>query len=165
MSNESFFDKVKDFVKGHPEQADQGLDKVGEFLDERTGGQYSEHIAKGDALVREQFGIPDDAASVPTPEPAPAPGDPPAVPGDPTPTPGTTPEPPTVPHAHRADHDAAGSQPRPGADVAARVGARGRAGHVERAAGAASLRGPTDRPLRTGTRVAATRSRVRRRHP
>ncbi len=97
MSNESFFDKVKDFVKGHPEQADQGLDKVGEFLDGRTGGQYSEHIAKGDALVREQFGIPDDAASVPTPEPAPAPGDPPAVPGDPTPTPGTTPEPPTVP--------------------------------------------------------------------
>ena len=35
MSNESFFDKVKDFVKGHPEQADQGLDKAGEFLDER----------------------------------------------------------------------------------------------------------------------------------
>ena len=97
MSNESFFDKVKDFVKGHPEQADQGLDKAGEFLDERTGGQYSEHIAKGDDLVREQFGIPDDAASAPTPEPAPAPGDPPAVPGDPTPTPGTTPEPPTVP--------------------------------------------------------------------
>ena len=62
MSNESFFDRVKDFVTGHPEQADQGLDKVEEIIDERTGGQYSEQVAQGDDVVREQLGIPDDEA-------------------------------------------------------------------------------------------------------
>jgi hypothetical protein len=87
MSNESFFDKVKDFVKGHPEQADQGLDKAGELLDERTGGKYSEHIAKGDDMVREKIGIPDNEATVPVPDTTP----------EPSPTPGTAPEPPTVP--------------------------------------------------------------------
>jgi hypothetical protein len=91
MSNESFFDKVKDFITGHPEQADQGLDKAEEMLDERTGGQYTEQIAQGDDVVRERLGLPDDEATVPEP------GDPPSVPGDPTPTPGTAPEPPTVP--------------------------------------------------------------------
>ena len=91
MSNESFFDRVKDFITGHPEQADQGLDKVEEIIDERTGGQYSEQVAQGDDVVREQLGIPDDEATVPEP------GDPPAVPGDPTPTPGTSPEPSPVP--------------------------------------------------------------------
>ena len=84
MSNESFFDRVKDFITGHPEQADQGLDKVEEIIDERTGGQYSEQVAQGDDVVREQLGIPDDEATVPEP------GDPPAVPGDPTPTEPTT---------------------------------------------------------------------------
>ena len=91
MSNESFFDRVKDFITGHPEQADQGLDKVEEIIDERTGGQYSEQVAQGDDVVREQLGIPDGEGTVPEP------GDPPAVPGDPTPTPGTSPEPSPVP--------------------------------------------------------------------
>ncbi len=91
MSNESFFDKVKDFVKGHPEQADQGLDKAGELLDERTGGRYSEQIAKGDDMVRERLGVPEGQATIPAPGTTP----------EPSPTPGTAPkpepEPPTVP--------------------------------------------------------------------
>jgi hypothetical protein len=96
MSNESFFDKVKDFIQGHPAQADQGLHNASEVLDERTGGRYSERIAKGDDIARERFGIPEDQATLPepSPDPAPAPGDPPSVPTEPAPTPGTTPEPP-----------------------------------------------------------------------
>ena len=143
MSNESFFDKVKDFVKGHPEQAGQGLDKAGELLDERTGGQYSEHIARGDDLVREQFGIPDATASVPTPA------------GSGSRRPAGRPRRPDAdarhharaphgPAAHRADDDAACSQPRPGAYFAARVGTRSGSGHVERTARAAGLSGPND---------------------
>jgi hypothetical protein len=93
MSNESFFDKVKDFITGHPEQADQGLDKAAEVVDERTGGRYSEQIAKGDDMVRERLGIPEDEATLPEPSPDPAPGDPPSVPSEPAPTPGTAPEP------------------------------------------------------------------------
>ena len=73
MSNESFFDKVKDFIKGHPEQADQGLDKASEVLDERTGGRYSEQVARGDDIVRERFGIPGNQAALPEPSPDPAP--------------------------------------------------------------------------------------------
>lgn len=90
MSDESFIDKVKDFIKGHPDQADQGMDKGEEMLNERTGGQYSEQIAKGDDVVRQQLGLPDDSTT-PTPE------EPMPTPGEPTPTPGTTPEPSPVP--------------------------------------------------------------------
>ena len=80
------FDKVKDFVTGHPEQADQGLDKAEEVLDERTGGQHSEQIAQGEGMVRERLGMPDGETTVPEP------GDPPATP--------------RRPHAH------AGNRPR-----------------------------------------------------
>ena len=143
MSNESFFDRVKDFITGHPEQADQGLDKAEEIIDERTGGQYSEQIAKGDDSSASSSGIPDDEATVPEP------GDPPAVPGDPTPTPGTAPEPPRS-RRPPSRHDAARTEPRPGTDVAARDGPRGRAGHHEHRSGAAGLNGPTagdDKPV------------------
>ena len=144
MSNESFFDKVKDFVKGHPEQADQGLDKAGEFLDERTGGQYSEHIAQGRRprarAVRHpgrRGERPDARAGSGSRRPARRPRRPDADARHHA-------RAPHGPDAHGADHDAAGSQPRPGADVAARDGARSRAGHVERAARAAGLSGPND---------------------
>lgn len=112
MSNESFFDKVKDFIQGHPEQADQGLDRASEVLDERTGGRYSEQIAKGDDMVRERLGIQEDQATLPepSPDPAPAPGDPPSVPTEPAPTPGTTPEPPG-PINPGPDPDAPGTAP------------------------------------------------------
>jgi hypothetical protein len=112
MSNESFFDKVKDFITGHPEQADQGLDKAAEVVDERTGARYSEQIAKGDDMVRERLGIPEDEATLPepSPDPAPAPGDPPSVPSEPAPTPGTAPEPRT-PIDPGPDPDAPGTAP------------------------------------------------------
>ena len=119
MSNESFFDRVKDFITGHPEQADQGLDKVEEIIDERTGGQYSEQVAKGDDIVREQLGIPDDEATVPEPRrpaggagrpdsnagdvprtpPVPTPTEPTTTPPVPSPDPVPTSPPETVPEA------------------------------------------------------------------
>ena len=83
MSNESFFDKVKDFIQGHPEQADQALDKGAEILDERTGGQYADQIAQGDDIARERLGVPEDQATVPVPDPTPGP----------TPTPDPMPSP------------------------------------------------------------------------
>ncbi|MEP6649025.1 MAG: antitoxin [Lapillicoccus sp.] len=133
MSNESFFDKVKDFVKGHPEQADQGLDKAEEILNERTGGQYSEKVVQGDDAVRQQLGIPEDEGTIPvpdptpgptptpepvptpepSPEPGPAPGDPPAGPGTPpvpSPDPVPTSPPETVPEAAP---DTSGPEPGP----------------------------------------------------
>ena len=43
----SFMDKAKDLVNKHDEQVDQGLDKAGDQIDNRTGNKYSEHIDKG----------------------------------------------------------------------------------------------------------------------
>jgi antitoxin protein of toxin-antitoxin system len=47
----SMFDNIKDKVQGlvdeHGEQAGQGLDKAGDFVDEKTGGQHSGQIDQG----------------------------------------------------------------------------------------------------------------------
>ncbi|MGA5301944.1 antitoxin [Nucisporomicrobium flavum] len=43
----SFMDKAKDFADKHDEQVDQGLDKAGDQVDQRTGNKYSDQIDKG----------------------------------------------------------------------------------------------------------------------
>lgn len=85
--------KAKDFVKGHPEQAKQGLDKVEDLLNERTGGKYAGQIDQGADKLEQSLGLPpDEQASVPlAPTPAPEPGPTPAP--TPAPQPGPTPEP------------------------------------------------------------------------
>ena len=102
MSNEGIFDKVKDFLKGNPDKVDQGLDKAGELLNERTGGKYSDQIAKGDDMVRQQLGVPDDQPGATQPAPG---STPPVTSPDPVPT--TAPE--TVPEA--APDTAQGERP------------------------------------------------------
>ncbi|GLW33811.1 antitoxin [Actinoplanes regularis] len=42
-----FLDKIKAFADNHDEQVDQGLEKAGEQIDDRTGNKYSEQIGKG----------------------------------------------------------------------------------------------------------------------
>jgi hypothetical protein len=82
--------KAKDFVKGHPDQAQQGLDKAEELINERTGGKYADKLDQGSDKVKETLGLPPDAdGTLPpgTPEP-------PATPAPPgTPRPPATPEP------------------------------------------------------------------------
>ena len=73
-----FMDKMKDFVKGNPEQAASAIDKVEEMVDQRTGGKYTEHIDKGSDTLREQLGLPPEATQ-------PVPGEP--IPGGPSPCP------------------------------------------------------------------------------
>jgi len=43
----SFLDKAKDLVNKHDEQVDQGLEKLGDQVDQRTGGKHSDQIDKG----------------------------------------------------------------------------------------------------------------------
>jgi len=59
MSNEGIFDKVKDFLTGHPEQAGQGLDRAEHLVNERTGGTYSQQVTQGGDMVRQQLGVDD----------------------------------------------------------------------------------------------------------
>lgn len=42
-----FMDKAKDFADDHDKQVDQGLDKAGDQLDDRTGNKHSDQIDKG----------------------------------------------------------------------------------------------------------------------
>ncbi|MBA3528117.1 MAG: antitoxin, partial [Propionibacteriaceae bacterium] len=46
------FDKAKDAVSNRSDKVDQGLDKVGEVADERTGNHYSDQIDRGTNLAK-----------------------------------------------------------------------------------------------------------------
>ena len=46
-------DKVSDLVDQHGEQVGEGLDKVGDFLDEKTGGQYADKVDQGQTSVKD----------------------------------------------------------------------------------------------------------------
>lgn len=50
------FDKAKDFARGNPDKADQIVDKAGDLVDERTGGQHAEHVDKAQDFARGQYG-------------------------------------------------------------------------------------------------------------
>lgn len=40
-------DKAQDLLGEHGDQAEAGLDKAGEYVDEKTGGQHSDQIDTG----------------------------------------------------------------------------------------------------------------------
>ncbi|XVV01326.1 antitoxin [Actinosynnema sp. CA-248983] len=46
-------DKAKDALGKHGDKADQGIDKAGGFVDEKTGGQHSERIQQGTDKAKE----------------------------------------------------------------------------------------------------------------
>jgi hypothetical protein len=43
----SFMDKAKDFADDHDKQVDEGLQKGGDQIDDRTGNKYSSQVDKG----------------------------------------------------------------------------------------------------------------------
>ena len=49
------FDQIKDAAAGHEAQVDQGVEKLGDMVDERTGGQYTAHVDQAQAFVRGQL--------------------------------------------------------------------------------------------------------------
>jgi hypothetical protein len=55
----SFMDKAKDFADNHDEQVDQGIEKAGDQIDDRTGNKYSEQIDKGTDQAQERSGAGD----------------------------------------------------------------------------------------------------------
>lgn len=48
--------KAKDFARQHPDKVEQGLDKLGDIADQKTGGKYSGQIDKGEDMLRERLG-------------------------------------------------------------------------------------------------------------
>ncbi|MDX3005518.1 antitoxin [Kribbella solani] len=49
-------DKAGDLAKEHSDQVNEGLDKAGEFADEKTGGKFGDQIDQGKDMAREQLG-------------------------------------------------------------------------------------------------------------
>jgi|tagenome__1003787_1003787.scaffolds.fasta_scaffold20791682_4 hypothetical protein len=46
-------DKARNALEGHEEQVSDGLEKVGDLVDERTDNKYSDQIDKGVDLARD----------------------------------------------------------------------------------------------------------------
>ncbi|KIZ16946.1 kanamycin biosynthetic protein [Streptomyces natalensis ATCC 27448] len=49
-------DKLKQLLKGHEDQAGQGVDKAGDFVDEKTQGKYSGQTDTAQDKLKEQLG-------------------------------------------------------------------------------------------------------------
>ncbi|MEV3988764.1 antitoxin [Streptomyces sp. NPDC049837] len=52
----SVMDKLKQMLKGHEDKAGQGVDKAGDFVDERTQGKYSSQVDTGQENLKQQLG-------------------------------------------------------------------------------------------------------------
>jgi hypothetical protein len=49
-------DKIKGMLKGHPDQANKGIDQAGDFVDDKTQNKYSGQVDTGQDKLRDQFG-------------------------------------------------------------------------------------------------------------
>lgn len=52
-------EKAKDFARQHPDKVEQGLDKLGDIADQKTGGKYSGQIDKGKEMLQRRLGGPE----------------------------------------------------------------------------------------------------------
>jgi hypothetical protein len=52
----SMLDKIKGMIKGHPDQARQGVEKGGDMIDRKTGDKYTRQVDTGQQKLNEQLG-------------------------------------------------------------------------------------------------------------
>ncbi|MBV2353989.1 antitoxin [Streptomyces sp. J2-1] len=48
--------KAKELAKGHPDQADKGVERVEREIDTRTGGKYDAQTDKAADAIRRSYG-------------------------------------------------------------------------------------------------------------
>ncbi|MFI9586728.1 antitoxin [Streptomyces sp. NPDC052236] len=65
----SMMDKIKQMLKGHESQAGHGVDKAGDFVDEKTQGKYSSQVDTAQEKLRGQFGAGQDRDRENPPQP------------------------------------------------------------------------------------------------
>ncbi|MEV7782188.1 antitoxin [Kitasatospora sp. NPDC088351] len=51
----SMIEKIKQMLKGHESQAEKGVDKGGDMIDERTQGKYSGQVDTAQEKLKDQF--------------------------------------------------------------------------------------------------------------
>jgi hypothetical protein len=54
MGFDDILGKVDDIVDKNAEKISEGIDRAGDFIDEKTGGKFSEHIDKVQEKVGDQ---------------------------------------------------------------------------------------------------------------
>jgi MT0933-like antitoxin protein len=50
------FDKAKDAMGEHSEQVEGGIDKAGDFVDEKTDSKYAERVDQGQEMATDKLG-------------------------------------------------------------------------------------------------------------
>ncbi|GAA1366800.1 antitoxin [Streptomyces beijiangensis] len=56
----AMLDKLKQMLKGHEDKAGQGIDKAGDFVDEKTQGKYSSQVDTAQEKLKQQLGSEQD---------------------------------------------------------------------------------------------------------
>jgi len=49
------FDNIGDLAKQHEEQIEAAIDKAGDLVDEKTGGQHAAHVDQAQAFANDQL--------------------------------------------------------------------------------------------------------------
>lgn len=52
----SFMDKIKGMLKGHEEMAGKGIDKGGDYVDQRTQGKYKSQVDSAQQRMKDELG-------------------------------------------------------------------------------------------------------------
>lgn len=52
----SVMDKLKQMLKGHEDQAGKGVDRAGDFVDDRTQSKYSGQVDTAQDKLKQQLG-------------------------------------------------------------------------------------------------------------
>jgi hypothetical protein len=51
-----YADKAKQFASDHPDQADDAVEKAGQFADEKTGNRFDSQIQQGEQRAEQYYG-------------------------------------------------------------------------------------------------------------
>ena len=51
-----FEDKAKEFAGEHPDQVDKGMEKAGDFADQKTGGRFGNQVQEGEQRAEDYLG-------------------------------------------------------------------------------------------------------------
>lgn len=50
------FDQIKDAAQGHEAEVLQGIEQLGNLVDEHTGGQFAAQVDQAQAFLKDQLG-------------------------------------------------------------------------------------------------------------
>lgn len=49
------FDKIKDVAAQNPDKVEQGIEKVGDLIDQKTEGKYADKVDQAQDIAREKL--------------------------------------------------------------------------------------------------------------